>query len=104
MKKNESEPKNDSEPWKADPVTRAQYRQFADHASKSIFPNAFKVIAMQSEEERDLGVQGLANGLSDLVSKMGSSSPYFNDDIGYMDTVINIKFSQKYNVQFSYER
>ena len=65
-------------------MTRAQFRQYAVHASNSIFPNAFKVMALQTEEERDLGIEGLSNGLSDLVSKMGSKSAYFHDDIGYM--------------------
>ena len=48
-------------------------------------------MALQTEEERDLGIEGLSNGLSDLVSKMRSKSAYFHDDIGYMVKVTKIK-------------
>ena len=47
-------------------------------------------MALQTEEERNLGIEGLSNGLSDLVSKMGSKSAYFHDDIGYMENVAKI--------------
>ena len=53
-------------------------------------------MALQTEEERNLGIEGLANGLSDLVSKMGSKSAYFHDDIGYMEKVT--KMIKKTNV------
>ena len=60
-----------------------------DHASKSIFPNAFKVIAMQTESEREEGVQALAEGLSGIVAKMGSTSPFFEGETpGYMECVL----------------
>lgn len=74
---------------RGDAVTRAQLRQYADHASKSIFPNAFKVIAMQTESEREEGVQALADGLTGIVAKMGSTSPFFEGETpGYMECVL----------------
>ena len=69
----------------------AQLRQFADHASKSIFPNAFKVISLQTEYEREEGVVGLSEGLTGLVEKMGSISPYFEGDNAGMKILQNFK-------------
>ena len=55
----------------------AQLRQYADHASKAVTPNAFKIMAMQTESARDEGVAGLSECLTGLVQKMGSASPFF---------------------------
>ena len=81
------------------------HNPLVDHASKSIFPNAFKVIAMQTESEREEGVQALADGLAGIVAKMGSTSPFFEGERpGYMECVLtrvmkSVQFSNKATMQ-----